>query len=904
MAHNSLTSRLLSAKAHPDRLAWPELLPGLGWSSRRDHVLDRVLLDDRLGGNLPVAPPDDDALLGKPIYTDNVAPAAETISSDSAWGGAVETGSELRVGHGALAFGGTSGVPDGSWTAAVAAPMLPANRILVQWQQGSSASQRRSALRGLQGAGLGGTIESRLMERFGQGPLEVITLPTGASAEQALAAYRGRRGVAMAEVDWVVGPELASNDSLYFSGDLWGMYSSDRPTAAGGSGTTNSFGSQAEQAWAQGYAGSSATVVGVIDEGIDYTHPDLYLNIWLNQGEIKDLGFFGQLVDVNGDGLITFRDLNDPGNRSFVNDVNLNGRIDAGDLLRDGRWADGRDGDGNGYRDDLVGWDFYNNSNDPFRASDGDNHGTHVAGTIGGIGGNGIGVAGVNWDVQLLPLKFLGPDGGYTSGAVSAVDYYSSATMSYDIDFGGQAQYVGTSNSWGGGGYSGSLYSAIVNGARIGNLFVAAAGNDSRNNDKNSAYPANYSTSSALGWDAVVSVASIANQGGLSWFSNYGAKTVDLGAPGSGIYSTVAGGGYASYSGTSMATPHVSGALALMASAFPEATPQELLEALYGGTASTSSLSGRTVTGGRLDVNASLAILAASFGGDQGGGGPTQPLPTYGISSAVSAVNEGSSFSVNITTTNVAENTSLVWRLSGIDADDVASGNLQGSIAVGADGKASFSVALVADERTEGAETLTASLFSDANSTMPLASSGPVTVNDTSQTPVTSTPLTIWGTTGSDNLTGSRGGGSGADQITGVTATGTSASNLGRGQIDTVTGGAGADLFLLADSRGGFYEDGRSKNSGTGDYLRINDFDPNEDSLQVLSGRQYLLRNVTISGTAFSEIYLGNGDSSFNSRDELIARLAGAPLSTADGTALGRSSSVFELGASDWLSFA
>ena len=394
MAHDFLTSRLLSAKARPDRLAWPELLPGLGWSSRRDHVLDRALLNDRMEGNLPVAPRDDDALLGKPIYTDDVGPAAETISSDSDWGGAVETGSELRVGHGTLAFGGTSGVPDGSGAAAVAAPMLPANRILVQWQQGSSASQRRSALRGLQGAGLGGTIESRLMERFGQGPLEVITLPTGASAEQALAAYRGRRGVAMAEVDWVVGTQAVSNDPYYTtSSRLWGMYSSDSPAAAGGSGTTNRFGSQAEQAWAQGYTGSSATVVGVIDEGIDYTHPDLYLNIWLNQGEIRGLSFFGQLVDVNGDGLITFRDLNDPGNRSFVSDVNLNGRIDAGDLLRDGRWADGRDSDGNGYRDDLVGWDFYNNSNDPFRASDGDNHGTHVAGTIGGIGGNGIGVA-------------------------------------------------------------------------------------------------------------------------------------------------------------------------------------------------------------------------------------------------------------------------------------------------------------------------------------------------------------------------------------------------------------------------------------------------------------------------------------------------------------------------------
>lgn len=784
---------------------------------------------------------------------------------------------------------------------------LQENRILVQWNPGSSVSQRNAALQDLRNlarnsGGRSEMIQSRLMERLGQGPVEAISLPQGVSVTQALASYRRRGDLAAVEVDWVVGSQVTANDPYYTSGSqLWGMYSSDSPTVAGGSGTTNRFGSQAEQAWADGRTGSSTTVVGVIDEGIDYTHPDLYLNIWLNPGEISALSFHGSLTDVNGDGLITFPDLNHSSNSAFVSDINLNGRIDAGDLLRDSRWSDGRDGDANGYLDDLVGWDFFNNSNDPFRASDGDNHGTHVAGTIGGIGGNGLGVAGMNWSVQMMPLKFLGPTGGYTSGAIAATNYYANMTLSHDGDHGGKAQYVGTNNSWGGGGYSSTLYNAILNGARVGNLFVAAAGNAASNNDTTATYPANYSTSSALGWDAVVSVASITSSGALSSFSNYGATSVDLGAPGSGILSTVAGGGYANYSGTSMAAPHVSGALALMAASFPRATPQELLQALDAATASTPSLQGLTRTGGRLDVQAALLLLAASQGQDPGDGGGSA---TYSLSASTNAVNEGAGVSFSLSSTNVPEGTTLVWRLSGIAAEDVVGGQLQGVVTVGADGSASFTVNLAADQLSEPSpEAVTAGLYSDATSSTPLASAAPVTVNDTSQTPVTTTPLILWGTTANDTLTGSRGGAAGADQITGVTASGTLAANLGRGQIDTVTGGAGADLFLLADARGGFYNDGRSTNSGSGDHLRINDFNPNEDRLQLLSGQQYLFRNVTIKGTAFSEIYLGNGDSSFNGRDELVARLEGAPLGAAGSQALGRETAVLQVGQASWAHF-
>jgi len=677
--------------------------------------------------------------------------------------------------NGTLAVGGSAGRPDQPGVPGGQLPALEANRIMVQWSPTSTAAERQAALSGIGGTVVR-TVQTGLMRDLGQGMVEVINLPAGVSAEQAIRAYSNRPGVELAEVDWVVGTQAVSNDPYYSTnGGLWGMYSKDSPTAAGGTGTTNQFGSQAEQAWAQGYTGSSKVVVGVIDEGIDYTHPDLYLNIYLNQGEIRTLSFFNNLTDINNDGLITFRDLNDSRNATYVTDINGNGRIDAGDLLNDSRWEDGKDTDGNGYVDDLVGWDFFNNTNDPFRVSDGDDHGTHVAGTIGGIGSNSTGVAGVNWDAQLMPLKFLGPNGGSTSGALAAVNYYADMTSRY----GSTATFIGTNNSWGGGGYSSLLNTAILNGAKVGNFFVAAAGNDGRNNDSTASYPSGYSTKAALGWDAVISVASITSSGALSSFSNYGLSSVDLAAPGSGINSTVAGGLYANYSGTSMATPHVTGALALLRAAYPNATPQQLLDALYKGAAPTTSLSGKTVTGGRLDINASLAILA-------GGGTPPPPAP-----------------------------------------------------------------------------------------------SDPV--------------RTIWGTTASDNLTGSNGGGTGADQITGVTSSLTAAANLGRGQVDTVTGGLGADRFLLADSRGIFYTDGNSNSSGTGDYLQIVDFNSAEDKLQLRNGSQYLYRNVNISGTAYTEIYLGNGDNRFNSSDELIGRLQNTSLAPGTGVSV--------LGTQSWTNY-
>ncbi len=424
--------------------------------------------------------------------------------------------------------------------------------------------------------------------------------------------------------------------------------------------------------------GSSSTVVGVVDTGIDPVHPDLYLNIWLNQGELprKYLDDDGpKLVDIDSDGLITFYDLNNVTrsattpysltfggfatgpNASFVSDKNSNGRIDATDLLADANWADGRDTDNNGFFDDFFGVNFRTGAGDPFAANnpaDELGHGTHVAGTIGAIGGNASGVVGVNWQTSLMSLRILDNNNQGDSGAaIRAINYAREMRERYRVDTAGRvtegANVRVLNNSWGQpGGYEVSLETAIQDSSDAGILFVAAAGNGNFlgqgvDNDRTPFYPASYNVA------GVIAVAASDASDRPASFSNYGAKSVDLFAPGVGIRSTLPGGGYGSANGTSMASPHVAGTAALIWSAFPEATVVEIQRAILSTVGPIANGSLYVATGGRLSsskaINADVFAPAAHLVSKQdittAGGTSTEFTVEYSHRSGIDATTIG-----------------------------------------------------------------------------------------------------------------------------------------------------------------------------------------------------------------------------------------------------------------------
>lgn len=738
------------------------------------------------------------------------------------------------------------------------APPAPTD-ILLQFVTGTDAAQIGAALQ-VVGGRLAEVVRA---EDEAAGPLLRVELPEGQGQEEAIAILSAQDGVVFAEANqyleiapaeadvsgtalgeplddlWVA---AVSNDPGYTGGSLWGMQGD---TTA----LKNAFGSQAGEAWTAGFTGTMKTVVGVVDTGVDYTHADLYLNIWLNQGEIPT-SFKAQLRDIDADGLITFRDLNNAANSAFVADKNSNGRIDAGDLLRDTRWANGNDQDGNGYRDDLIGWDFANNDNDPF---DDNGHGTHVAGTIGGQGGNGLGVAGVNWNVQIVATKFLAANGGgNTANAVKSVDYFTTAASKA----GAGQNFVATNNSWGGGGYSQAMMDAITRAAQADILFVAAAGNAGANNDTTANYPSNYDSRATAGYDAVIAVASLTSTGGLSSFSNYGATQVDIAAPGSSIYSTLPGDTYGVLSGTSMATPHVTGAAALYASANPNATAAQIKAAILGTAEATASLAGKVATGGRLDVGDLLSGNVAP---------PPPPVvvaPTEIVRITTVRDNVGS-VQGNILAGGTTDDTTptLQGTLStAMSADETLVVYRNGAKAgIGTASGTSWS--FTDGAQAAGAYTYTARVENTGGGLGSLSTSYAITID--------LGPNRITGTSGSDTLAGT----AGRDMLSGIPSTGTA---LGRGTIDKLTGGAGNDIFVMGDSRGVFYDDGVSSSAGRNDYAQVMDF-ATGDQIQLSNKvRGYYTSQISLGGVSGTGIFAdSNANSRFDSTDELVGHIVG-----------------------------
>jgi len=425
---------------------------------------------------------------------------------------------------------------------ALAAEFVP-GELLIRFGAGVDDATM-AEVRSLASAVVKERIESESLVAEGKGVLDLLSLPAGIPVDTAIKRMANHPAVTFAEPNWIYTHQATSNDPYYTNGSLWGMYGDATIPA-------NQYGSQAGEAWAGGRTGSNTVYVGVIDEGIQFTHPDLDANVWNNPF--------------------------DP--------------------------VDGVDNDGNGYVDDIHGWDFYSNNNSIYDGT-GDDHGTHVTGTIAAEGGNSTGVVGVNWNVTYIAAKFLGAFGGSTADAIEAIDYFVDLKVRHGMNI------VALNNSWGGGGYSQGLFDAINRAANAGILFVAAAGNGGSdqvgdNNDTTASYPSNYNTddpNDPTDYDNVIAVAALTSTGGLASYSNYGSTTVDLAAPGSGVWSTVPDRTYASYSGTSMATPHVTGAAALYAAANPGATALQIKNAIFSSTTATASLSGKTVTGGRLNV--------------------------------------------------------------------------------------------------------------------------------------------------------------------------------------------------------------------------------------------------------------------------------------------------------------
>ena len=378
---------------------------------------------------------------------------------------------------------------------------------------------------------------SKSLKKFGIDRMYLVDLSKKSDLDKTMKDINKDSRIEYAGLNYIYHTTLTPNDPSL--DQLWGLHNT------GQSGGTDDADIDALEAW-DIQTGSSDVVIAVIDTGVDYNHPDLAGNIWTNLDETPN---------------------------------------------------DGIDNDENGFIDDVYGWDFANGDNDP---SDDYGHGTHCAGTIGAVGDNEEGVVGVNWNVRIMPIKFMGLSGGTTADAILSVNY--AVNNGADI----------MSNSWGGGGYSTALEEAISAANDMGILFIAAAGNEGSNNDSYPHYPSSYDVPN------VVAVAATDHNDSKASFSCYGVTSVDLGAPGVNIYSTVPTGscklcdpsGYKYLNGTSMATPHVAGAAGIIKAQYPGLSALGIKSMILDGVDPIPSMEGITVTGGRLNVYNSLNYVS------------------------------------------------------------------------------------------------------------------------------------------------------------------------------------------------------------------------------------------------------------------------------------------------------
>ena len=367
--------------------------------------------------------------------------------------------------------------------------------------------------------------------------------------------------VEFAEPDKIIRLSKLPNDSRF--GSLWGLHN------LGQNGGTIDADIDAPEAW-DITTGSQSVVVAVIDSGVDYNHSDLNTNMWTNPGEI-------------------------PGN--------------------------GVDDDGNGFVDDVYGINAVDDNGNPMDVVN-DPHGTHVAGTIGAAGNNGLGVVGVNWTCSIMALKFIGDDGeGSLSGEVQCIDYA--------INHGAHV----INGSYGDYGTSNIERRAIERAGVAGILCAFAAGNDGEDSDSQPQYPASYEL------DNIIAVADSTHDDRLSNFSNYGGTTVDVAAPGSSILSTIPNNAYDSYSGTSMASPHVAGLAALIRATDNTLTFKDLKDRIIDSVDKIPSMAGKLVSGGRINAAKALKVQKSfSLTIVAGDGGSTSPIPGQIFYSALTQV--------------------------------------------------------------------------------------------------------------------------------------------------------------------------------------------------------------------------------------------------------------------------